>query len=555
MLKNVFLQASFRNIIIMKNSCIFFVLLFISSSLFAQDTPQNVDFYDTNSIREIKLDFKEKDWRTYLDSLLLNGNEYLLANAVIDGKTYKNVGVRYNNKQSKRTGNKRNPLYIKLNYINSEQKHQDYQNLYLSDAKRDPSMVREVLSYEIARKYMPAPMANYAKVTINDSYYGLFINIEDVNEDFLINNYGDSKGTFIKCSPNDKAPSSDDCLKNTNASLQFEEEAICYLSNFELLSPSGWDDLIELTKVLNTNTKNIHHYLNVDRTLWMLAFNNVTVNLSSYSGKVSQNFYLYKDEKGKFNPIIWDLNLAFGSYKNIGKGSDLKLQELIRLDPLLHLDNPYKPLLNKLLNNPFYEKIYLSHLQTILYDYFKNDLYEKRAEELQKLIETAYINDVNKQYSHDLFKKSLNSTTGKRSKIPGIVQLMSKRTKFLKKHSKIAIIPPQVTNVQVQKRERLSKKTVDDFRIKAKVEKLPKRVKLYYRFTKDENFNEVFMKDDGKNFDDEPGDKVFGVVIPPKKNENTIEYYIVAENAAAISFDPPNYMYQLHQANLVKLNQ
>jgi len=39
--------------------------------------------------------------------------------------------------------------------------------------------------------------------------------------------------------------------------------------------------------------------LNVDRTLWMLAFNNTIANLSSYSGQQSQNFYLYKDQYGQ----------------------------------------------------------------------------------------------------------------------------------------------------------------------------------------------------------------------------------------------------------------
>ena len=35
--------------------------------------------------------------------------------------------------------------------------------------------------------------------------------------------------------------------------------------------------------------------LDVDRALWMLAFNNVLVNLDSYSGAFRQNYYLYHD--------------------------------------------------------------------------------------------------------------------------------------------------------------------------------------------------------------------------------------------------------------------
>ncbi|MBK8428777.1 MAG: CotH kinase family protein [Lewinellaceae bacterium] len=61
---------------------------------------------------------------------------------------------------------------------------------------------------------------------------------------------------------------------------------------------------------------------------------------SSYTGNYSQNYYLYKDNFGRFQPVHWDLNLAFGSFKNTGKGSDLEIEDLQTLDPLLHADNP-----------------------------------------------------------------------------------------------------------------------------------------------------------------------------------------------------------------------
>ena len=48
-------------------------------------------------------------------------------------------------------------------------------------------------------------------------------------------------------------------------------------------SDTGWDDLIALTNVLSTttstNTANIEAVLDVDRALWMLAFDNVVCKL------------------------------------------------------------------------------------------------------------------------------------------------------------------------------------------------------------------------------------------------------------------------------------
>ena len=66
---------------------------------------------------------------------------------------------------------------------------------------QDPSFVREVLSYEIARKYMPASKANYANVYVNDTLIGLYTNVESVGGEFLEGHYNSSDNPFIKGNP------------------------------------------------------------------------------------------------------------------------------------------------------------------------------------------------------------------------------------------------------------------------------------------------------------------------------------------------------------------
>ncbi len=515
-------------------------------------------FYNPHSTTSFKITFEQDNWSQLLDSMRLYGNGLLIGNIEIDGSKYEDVGVRWRGSKSFTTGGNHNALQIVLNYIDKNQNHKGYKKLKLSTALRDPSMVREVLGFQIARKYMPAPEANYANVDINGKYYGLFVNIEAVDGTFLTKHFGGAgENSFFKCTPqntrNKFTPKG--CKKNLYASLEFEEKASCYTTNFEIKSESGWDDLIELTEVLNKDIKNVESVLNVDRTLWMLAFNNVLVNLSSYSGYNSQNYYLYKDDKGQFNPIIWDLNLAFGSFKRVGAKSDLTLKELQRLDPLLHVDNATKPLINKLLSVPIYKKMYLNHIRTIVYDNFENGWYEKEAKLLQSKINNDLVRDLNTQYKNADFRKSLTTTIGKRSKIPGIVELMSKRAKYLKKHSEISIFPPVVEEIMVAEREKFSNETVKDFKISAKIEKRAKRVMLYYRYKNDEPFKEVFMADDGKSNDGKAGDKVFGVTISPDDNQDKIEYFILAENIAAAGFSPANYMYEPYTSSLEELNK
>jgi spore coat protein CotH len=531
-------------------------LLFAASLCFLNVLFAQSDFYDMTTVHEVKLRFEQKNWATMLDSLRINGDEMLLATITLDGKTFPNVGVSYRN-IGYQTAAKRNTIQVKLNFIDRNQNYQGYTALKLSNALRDPSMVREVLGYEIARKYMPAPKANYVNVSINGENRGVYVNVEPPTETFLKQNFGGyAEGSLFRCAIEPNKNEMAGCDKKYFGSLRFENSANCYMRNFEMRSKHGWDDLIELTRILNNEPQNISKILVVDRTLWLLAFNNVCVNLNSYSGGLSSNYHLYRDQSGRFTMILGDLNLAFGSYKNLGMGtSDLDLQGLQELDPLANMDNVTKPLIVQLMKNAEYKKIYLAHIRQIMADWFDNEAYKKRAEELQRLIQVPFINDQNKPYTTDEFQRSMTTTIGQLTKIPGIVELMSKRVSFLRKHPEMLIVPPKVSEIQEVRREKYAAKTISEFTIKAKVDKFPKRVTLYYRVKGENGFNAVEMLDDGQSKDGTAGDKIFGTVINPMGKFDHIEYYIAAENTAAISFEPSNYMYELRKASLEDLNK
>ncbi len=530
---------------------LFLVLCLMVSAIFT--FAQN-DFYTTDKVHEIKLTLPQSDWMDRLDSLKLYGEDVLIGTAVIDGKEYKNVGVRYRGGKSFKLGKSRNPFQIKLNHINKNQNHQGYKTLKLSTALRDPSMVREVLGYEIARTYMPAPRANHVKLYINNEYRGLFVNVQAVDDVFLKEHFGTEKNTFIKGTPPKKTMSYKGCKNNLYSALEYEENAQCYFNNYELKSADGWDDLIELTRILEKEPEKAAEVLNIDRVLWMLAFNNVLVNLSSYHGDYSQNYYLYKDNQGRFNPVVWDLNLAFGSYKNYYAGkSSLTLKELQELDPFLHADNPQKPLISKILKNDSFKDVYLAHIRTILKDYFLNGLFEKRAKELQNQISVAVINDKFNRYQHKDVLASLTKTIGRKSKIPGIAELMIKRTRFLKKHPAVRPLTSEISDVIVLKRDKFAADPLEVFRIRSTVNRRARKVRLYYRFPEQVEYEMVYMKDDGKSEDKEAGDKIFGVKIAANGNSK-IEYYIVAENAAGVAFFPEHYTNKPLKADLNDLN-
>ena len=71
----------------------------------------------------------------------------------------------------------------------------------------------------------------------------------------------------------------------------------------------------------------------------MHALNYTLINFDSYIG-YAQNYYLYKDITKQFNPIIWDLNMSFGSFRLTDASSiyfnGFDITQAQQMDPLIH---------------------------------------------------------------------------------------------------------------------------------------------------------------------------------------------------------------------------
>lgn len=535
---------------------LYVLIALLPMAALAQTSKTTRPLFDKKTLGEIRLTLPAKIWNDALDSMRLYGEGMMLGSALIDGVAYDSIGVRFRGNNSYQMGMKRNPFHIKLDFARDGQNHQGYSSLKLSSALRDPSMIREVLFHEIASAYMPSPQASFSKLFVNDEYVGVFINLESVDGKFLQTHFGSDNNTLFKAGVDYKPeiPDSVECKQNIYGSLEYEPNLECYRQNFELKSRSGWSEIQELTRLLNNEPSRIERMLDVDHALWMLALNNVMVNLSSYSGNHSINYYLYKDNNGRFQPIHWDLNLSFGSFKNTGEGSDLDLRDLQRLDPLLHADNPYKPLISQLLKDPLYRKIYLAHVRQINNDFFASGAYEKRATELQAMIVVPFNDDKNKIYSLDDFQKSLKETVGRKSKIPGIIELMSRRSRFLKTHPELTALPSVISDITVQGRGKYENERVQTFRIMAKADRFPKKLIIYYRFDSTKAYQSIVMTEEASN-SLPSGVKAFSAAIDAPGDDAVLDYYILAENAGTVSYSPQDYVSKTYKVKLSDLNK
>ncbi len=220
-----------------KNTILLAAALFLFS--FNMVAQKSRDLYDGSVVHDIRITFDKANWMNLLDSNRINGDEMALAKVQIDGTTYQNVGVSYANNYTHQIDSKRNPWLLKLNLIDKKQNHQGYKTLAVSQALRDPSMVREVLGYEIARRYMPAPRANYVNLTVNSVNKGVYVNIEAVDEAFIQKNFGGTEGSILpafRCVLDTRTTANDDCDHTNFGALKYEKNAKCYLSNFDMLS-------------------------------------------------------------------------------------------------------------------------------------------------------------------------------------------------------------------------------------------------------------------------------------------------------------------------------
>ena len=506
----------------------FLLILFIATKISGQD------FYDINTINTLELNFTESNWDYLLDNLVAEGNEErLLGKATINGIDYDSVGVRYKGNSSYRENQIKNPLNIKLDYIIDGQEHDDYGTIKLANVYNDPSFVRETLSYEIAREYMPASLANYIKVYINGTYIGLYTSVQDVDKHFLRTNYYSSNNAFFKGELVNDTPQN---VATVWGYLGVDSSK--YYNYYEIESEKGWSDLITFLDVLNNDSESVEEVLNVDRHLWMLAFDNLLVNLDSPIN-FAHNYYLYKNDAGMFNPIVWDFNENFGVFSSLIGGAQLNITGLQQLDPYLNSTSSNYPIISKVLSNSTYKKMYVAHMKTMMEDYFENDLYRTRAFEIQNIIDAEVQNDPNKFYTYSNFINNVDNSVGgggppgqMNQSILGIAELMEARVTYLNSLSDFQATAPSISEVQ-QNPESPAPNSEAWITVNVSDEN---SVILAYRKSLTDAFEKIEMFDDGNHGDGEANDEIYGVSVTT--GSSGFQYYIYAENDDAGSFLP-----------------
>ncbi len=149
----------------------------------------NTDFYDIKSLRRLFFEFENEDWEKELIDFD-NTDVEIPANLNVDGKTYKDVGVRVRGQSSSRVGaGYKRPLNVSIDFTDEDQRLDGYKTINLHNASGDPSMIRAILYLNIAREFLPAAKANLVRVVINGESWGIYQNSQQVNKEFIEDRY------------------------------------------------------------------------------------------------------------------------------------------------------------------------------------------------------------------------------------------------------------------------------------------------------------------------------------------------------------------------------
>jgi hypothetical protein len=393
-----------------------------------------VPLYDKATLRTLFLEFDEPDWEQQMADFHRTDVD-VPARLTVDGKTYPGVGVHFrgNNSFGAVPEGLKRPLTLSLDFVNPDQNLAGYSGLHLLNANQDPTFLRSVLYLEVARDYLPALKANFMRVVIDGESWGIYVNQQPFDKDYLRDAFGPTKGTRWK-SPNN----------SWGGGLHYlGEDVAAYKRWYEMRSkenPRAWADLIRLCRTLEQTPpdqleKALEPMLDIDGALKFLALDNALINGDGYWNDGS-DFNLYQDEKGRFHILPHDVNEGFraGGGRG-GRGA--------QLDPFATISDTNKALLHKLLVAPELRTRYLGYIRDIAEKWLDWNRLGPIVEQYRAVIAADVPKDTRKLLTTAEFTTGVygDSTTGSPPSPSTLKGFADQRRAFLLSHPDVSAAP------------------------------------------------------------------------------------------------------------------
>lgn len=287
--------------------------------------------FQTDEIIRINILMEEDQWEDMLANAA--GEVYYQCDVEINGEMFYRVGIRPKGNTSL-TAIASDPDTDRYSFKLEFDQYVDGQScfgldkLILNNNYADATNMKEALIYDMYQ-YLgaDASLYNYAAISVNDEYWGVYLALEAVEDSFLLRNYGTESGALYKpesMNMGGGAFSMEDgffSMDGGGADLNYTDDELDHYAAIwegEITNTTEKDRkrVVKALKHISEGTE-LEQYMDVDNLLKYMAVHVFSVNEDSLSGMMAHNYYLYEAD-GQLNILPWDYNLALGGMGGMG---------------------------------------------------------------------------------------------------------------------------------------------------------------------------------------------------------------------------------------------
>ena len=158
--------------------------------------------FNTDQIMDIDILMDEDDWNDMLENAI--SEEYYSCDVVVNGKTFYSVGIRPKGNTSLSSivndpDTDRYSFKLEFDHYIEGQTCYGLDKLILNNNYADATNMKEAIVYDMYQYLgVDASLYNYAKISVNGDYRGVYLALEAVEDSFMLRNYGTEDGNLYK---------------------------------------------------------------------------------------------------------------------------------------------------------------------------------------------------------------------------------------------------------------------------------------------------------------------------------------------------------------------
>lgn len=412
---------------------------------------------------------------------------------------------------------------VSFNTFESGSKFYGVEKLNLNGEHNDPTIMRSKVCWDILRKMdVPAPRANHVQVYINNNYYGLYLSVEHIDEEFVKSRFTYNNRNLYKC----LWPASLQYLGDDPDLYKFDNNG---RRAYDLKTNEALDDYSDIAHFIDVinNTPNselvceLNIAFNTYDYLKVIASDILFGNWDGYIYN-QNNFYLYHNTiSDKMEYIPYDLDNTLG-IDWIGR--DWGTRNMY--DWQNHGD--YRPLYEKIMENQELRDQYTHYMYDLVYNLLDLDSLKTKTEQRKNMI-APYVEDdpyypLDWGYSFSDFNSAYNNAIGGHVAY-GLYPYLETRIGSIKDQLQSANAKPVIKYIS---HKRLTSTSIQ-FNAQCEGQYNPLLVDLNYE-VEDGGSHQVQMYDDGEHGDKDAGDGYYGIELTDLDQDKKLYYQIEAKD-------------------------